>query len=188
LYSVYMQQLSGGKVFSFEPTPHTFKLLNKTIHINSMEGKINPVAAAVADKTGKAIFNIAPSPASVANSLVSYGRPRKLYSCEVEVITIDDFVKKHHLNIGFIKIDAEGVELGVLKGATETIRSQRPVMVLGLHPDAIAARQETNEMIWQFLKNMNYAIFYEGKEMTKDEFCENSELFDVHLVPAEQTN
>ena len=188
LYSVYMQQLSRGKVFSFEPTPITFKLLKKTIHINHMDGKITPIAAAVADKKGRASFNIDPAPASVGNSLVTYGRSRKLNTCEVEVTTIDDFVKEHHLSIGFIKIDAEGVELGVLKGAADTIKSQRPIMILGLHPAAIAARHETNEMIWEFLKNMNYAVFYEGKEISKDEFCKNSELFDVHLVPAEQAN
>jgi FkbM family methyltransferase len=186
LFSTYMQQLSNGHVYSFEPTPSTLALLKKTIALNQLQNKIDVIAAAVSDKNGKANFSIDPEPASVSNSLVQYQRTANLQTCEVDVVTIDDFIKTRGLKINFMKIDAEGAELAVLKGARNTINTQRPIMILALHPSAIVARKETNEMIWLFLKEINYTISCNGQEISKNEFCEKGELFDVHLIPMEQ--
>ena len=43
---------------------------------------------------------------------------------------LDDYVLNHHHGIDFIKIDVEGWELEVIKGAKETIRRHKPVMVV----------------------------------------------------------
>ena len=185
LYSVYMQKLSGGNVYGFEPTPSTVSVLRKTIALNKAETYIEVIEAAVSDTTGKARFKIDRQPASVSNSLVEYNRTEKLETCEVDVITIDDFIAKRKIKIDFIKIDAEGAELSVLRGAQNTLLDQRPLMILALHPEAIAARNESNEMIWYFLKSMNYSILYDEKKISKREFDDNNELFDVHLVPTE---
>jgi FkbM family methyltransferase len=185
LYSVYMQKLSGGKVYGFEPTPSTVSVLKKTIALNKAESNIEVIQAAVSDTTGKASFKIDRQPASVSNSLVEYNRTEKLETCEVDVLSIDDFVAQRKIKIDFIKIDAEGAELSVLKGAQNTLLHQRPVMILALHPEAIAARNETNEMVWIFLKKMNYSFFYDGKAVNKQDFDENRKLFDVHLLPME---
>jgi FkbM family methyltransferase len=48
----------------------------------------------------------------------------------VRLATIDDEVQEHHVLIGFIKIDIEGYELEVLKGATKTLRAQHPILSL----------------------------------------------------------
>jgi FkbM family methyltransferase len=186
LYSVFMQKLSGGNVYSFEPTPSTVAILKKTIALNKAASNIEVIEAAVSDTTGKAHFKIDRQPASVSNSLVRYKRTENLETCEVDVISIDDFVAQRKIKIDFIKIDAEGAELGVLRGAENTLLDQRPVMILALHPEAIAARNETNEMIWLILKKMNYSFLYDGKAISKKDFDENKELFDVHLVPMER--
>jgi FkbM family methyltransferase len=186
LFSIYMQKLSGGHVFSFEPTPSTVSVLKKTITLNKVTANIEVVAAAVSDKTGKGRLCIDTQAASVSNSLVQYERTANLETCEVELVTLDEFVKQRNIKIKFIKIDAEGAELAVLKGAYNTVDNQRPFMVLGLHPAAIAARGETNEMIWQVLKKMKYSVLYDGKEITQNEFCDKKEIFDVHLLPMEQ--
>jgi hypothetical protein len=46
------------------------------------------------------------------------------------VATIDDEVEKYNLSIGFMKIDIEGYELEVLKGAINTLKSQHPILSL----------------------------------------------------------
>lgn len=185
LFSTYMQKLTQGYIYSFEPTPSAISVLKETIALNNVADHIEVIPAAVSDKNGKARFSLAPQPAAVINSLVQYERTANLDTCEVDVVTVDEFVKQRNLKIDFIKVDAEGAEFGVLRGASDTIGVQRPFMILALHPSAIAARNETLEMIWLFIKNMNYTILYEGKNCSRDEFCNNRELFDVHLIPAE---
>jgi hypothetical protein len=50
-----------------------------------------------------------------------------------EMTTIDAEVKKHNMTVGFIKMDVEGYGMPVIKGAIETIKSQRPVLSLGIY-------------------------------------------------------
>ena len=185
LYSIYMQKLSGGYVFSFEPAPSTLSVLKQTIALNGAVNNIEVIPAAVADKHGKARFSLDSRSASVRNSLVQYEGTANLPTCEVDVVTIDDFVKERNSTINFIKIDAEGVELAVLKGAQETITRHRPFIILALHPSAITARNETSEMIWMFIKKMNYNISFGGENISKEEFCKQTALFDVQLIPLE---
>ena len=50
-------------------------------------------------------------------------------SYEVKVTSVDVFVKEKGIKVDCIKIDAEGAELGVLKGASETISKGRPIIL-----------------------------------------------------------
>jgi FkbM family methyltransferase len=51
----------------------------------------------------------------------------------VEIRTIDEEVARLNLTVGFIKIDAEGVELDILKGGEQTLRQQRPVLSVAIY-------------------------------------------------------
>ena len=65
------------------------------------------------------------------NSLVFHRMDKKLKQIEVEVVSIDTFVEEKGIKkVDFIKIDAEGFELDVLKGADRTLSTSKPKMVL----------------------------------------------------------
>lgn len=180
------KKLSGGRVYSFEPTPSTLEVLNKTIRLNKVQSFVEVIPAAVADENKKATFFIDRVPGAVANSLIQYGN-RRAYTVEyeVDVVALDDFVQKKDIRVDFIKIDAEGVEFAILKGASYILSNHRPIIILGIHPMALEARQETNEMIWNYLENKKYRVVLEDRVITKEEFCIRKELFDVHLLPQE---
>ncbi len=55
---------------------------------------------------------------------------------EVEVITLDSFVREHNIQVGFIKVDIEGFEQEFLKGAKETIIAQKPAMLISIYHKA----------------------------------------------------
>lgn len=184
LFSVCALQCAGpgGKVYAFEPTPSTVALLKKTIEINDAGNHIIPVMAAVADKKGKAVFYSAKETGTPSNSLVSFDdRDREGY--EVELVTVDDFVRENGLQAGFIKIDAEGAELNVLKGARTTLVDQRPECILAMHPRSILKFGGSNKEIWDLLQDTGYDVFYEGEKISENVFCEKNRLFDVHLLP-----
>jgi FkbM family methyltransferase len=187
LYSVYMQKLSGGQVYSFEPTPSTLSILHNTIRLNGVHENIEVIPAAVSDETGKAQFFIDTIPGSVANSLVQYGnRDNQKRGYEVDVVSLDSFVGQKGISVEFMKIDAEGAEYAVLKGARDVLAKHRPVIILGMHPAAIKARNNSNEIIWSFLEQERYKVLFQGKLIDEKEFCAKDELFDVHLIPLEQ--
>jgi hypothetical protein len=58
-----------------------------------------------------------------------------------QITTIDDFVAQQNINrVDFIKIDTEGYEAKVIEGARDTIKKQRPIIVMaGYHHSDDAA-------------------------------------------------
>jgi FkbM family methyltransferase len=51
----------------------------------------------------------------------------------IEMTTIDEEVKRRNIKVGFIKTDVEGYSMPVIQGAMNTIKSQRPVLSLGIY-------------------------------------------------------
>jgi FkbM family methyltransferase len=174
----------NGKVFAFEPTPGTNKLLTKTIQFNKLEKVIFPRSEAIGMVTGKTNFFISDLEGYNSNTLISYIDDRVMHSVEINVITVDGFVEEMKIDkINFLKIDAEGAELDVMKGAIKTFQHHRPITILAIHPDPILAKGDRLEDIYDLLLQLNYNISYNYKPISKDDFCKNRELIDLHLLP-----
>jgi len=189
LYSVFFAKLTGGKVYSFEPTPSTVDVLKETIRINKCNGQVTVIQAAVSEKPGTAVFFTSKTEdVSTSNSLVDFDLGEAYQregSYEVTVTSVDEFVKDNNLTVNFLKIDAEGVELEVLKGARNTFLQQKPVAILGLHPFAYANKVSTLSQIWDLLVEYKLNILMNGKPISKEEFCHKDDfVYDVELLPA----
>jgi FkbM family methyltransferase len=133
-YSVLLGQWVGGsgRVYAFEPAPPAFRGLVRHIAINSQGGVVTPVAAAVADRDGTADLIVADT-AGESRLADGAGRGRTV---NVPTVTIDSFCAREGRQPSFIKIDVEGSELAVLRGARETIRRGGDGLALfvELHP------------------------------------------------------
>jgi FkbM family methyltransferase len=175
---------TDGKVFSFEPTPSTFKLLEKTIDLNKVNGTVVPINKAISEKPGADSFYITDIEAHNSNSLSNNKRTdAKEKKIEVELTSIDNFALKYRLkNIDFIKIDAEGAEYSVLKGTTNTIDKFHPKIILSLHPKSIKNFGDSLSEIWDFLSTKKYNINYQNRHVNKEWFISQSDLFDVLLT------
>jgi methyltransferase, FkbM family len=115
----------AGKVYAFEGDDISFKVLSKNVRLNRVEGKIIPVKALLSDKDGVSKIKMTGSGSS--STLAKDGT-------EVESITLDSFVFKNNIeHIDFIKLDVEGAELDVLKGAIETIKKFKPKMAISVY-------------------------------------------------------
>jgi FkbM family methyltransferase len=173
-----------GKVFAFEPAPNTVPVLQQTIRINQLGHLISPVNQAMGKEVGKITFFISDTEADNSNSLVSYKEDRKLNGVEVDVNTIDNFVETKKLSkVNFIKIDVEGAEYDTLRGGIEVFKKYRPSFILAIHPEPIEKKGDKLEDIYDLLLELNYNIVYNGEFISKEKFCRNRELIDLHLTP-----
>ena len=186
LFSVIASQITGaaGKVYAFEPAPSTYELLQKTLAINHNESVIETFQKAVGRETGKITFFVSDGQADNGNSLVNYKDDRPLHAIDVEVTSVDAFIKEKKINrLDFIKIDVEGAEYDTLQGAAETLQNLRPVCIVAIHPEPIKAKGDRLEDIYDFIISRQYKIMFNKKEFSKEELVVNTEMIDLHIYP-----
>ncbi len=121
-YTVLFAQWTGaaGRVFAFEPDPIAYAGLQQHIALNAVADRVIPVAAAVADGRD-ATVRLALGESSGISRLLQPGDAPGPNTREVRAISIDQFCAEHRLAPRVIKIDVEGAELAVLRGARATI-------------------------------------------------------------------
>ena len=129
LFSSYTDK----SIHVFEASPSNMDIIRETIRLNQLEN-IVPVSKALGEKSGTATFSLGER--NSWNSLVErpgYNYPNHI---EVPVITLDDYVRENNLEVGLIKVDIEGGEQLLLKGAVETIRTQHPILLISIYHSA----------------------------------------------------
>ena len=125
LHSTILSGLAGksGILYSFEPVPNTFNLLNETMALNNnFNTKTRNIA--FLDKIGKLSMNVFDINNSSLNSFGNpiFGKVKAIEKVDVEVDTIDNFCEKNKiLKIDFMKVDVEGFEKSVFLGAKKML-------------------------------------------------------------------
>lgn len=122
-YSVLMASLPTiQEAHAFEPTPETYSELRLNVAQNSYASKITPHQIALSDQAGTAAFGVI-SALSGANGIIdtSIHQDKQLQQrVEVKTSPLDGFLSFTQRVIA-IKVDVEGHELQVLRGATQTL-------------------------------------------------------------------
>ena len=183
LFAVVTARLVGekGKVFSFEPTPFTRAVLQEVVDLNGCSDIVEVRPEAVSAKSGETVFFDTGDDISNANSLVKTARSKR--EIPVKLISVDEFVSERNLTVNCLKIDVEGAELDLLRGARKTFLEQRPAARLGLHPPFIVQNGHSLDDIWATLLEYRMSVIFEGKPVEREWFCSQPELFDVDLLP-----
>ena len=124
------------KVYSFEPSEGVLKYLNENIKINQLEKQVTSVSVALSDSKGSIDFYELKNPKfpNIHNLSGEHNtgakKDRLSNKIRVETTTLDDFVLSQKINsLEFMKLDTEGAENIILKGAKKTIEKFRPLIV-----------------------------------------------------------
>ncbi len=173
LHSIFAGNIVGqnGHVYAFEPTPITFQRLTENIKLNKLEKIVTPVNKGISSEDGSLNLNYSEDGHDAWNSFTELQHINLSNSVEVEVCSLDNIIK--HLNmdetkISLIKIDVEGWEMNVLKGADNFIKNNTHTAFLIEYTDlnAISAGYCTRD-IYRFMENYGYQWFsFDSKSMT----------------------
>jgi FkbM family methyltransferase len=114
MYSIWVSKITGARSVVFEPVPSTFALLEKNIRLNNLSEKIIAKRLAIGNESGFALMT---TNLGGRDHIVSDGETCHLV--KVPVASLDQLVTD--LDPVAIKIDVEGFELLVLKGARDIL-------------------------------------------------------------------
>ena len=116
---------SSGRVFAFEPVPENVRYLREHVRLNAFT-HVEILEAAVSDLNGTVHFE--------ANPDRVLGRISPDGLLVVKSVVLDELLKNGELlPPNCLKIDVEGGEAGVLRGAREILKKIRPVVFVATH-------------------------------------------------------
>jgi len=156
-YTLLYSSLVGkeGKIVAFEPNGMAFNLLVKNIDVNGVKNII-ALNMAVYDKAG--IVTLKRGKYSTDDRIVYLkARSKDLYT--KRATTIDATVKKLKLpKVDLIKIDVEGAEYQVLKGALFTLEKFRPKIIVEVHE---WIKKGIRRRVLKYLERLGYKLIHE---------------------------
>lgn len=129
--AIIFSNYTNKNVYSFEPSSKNFALMEKTIAMNK-KNNIIPVKLGLGSKNQNAKI-----PLEVGSGLKTDQSLTQKFSDEtsetIKITTLDQYVDENSLTVGLIKVDIEGNEQDFLKGAENTIKKQKPFLLISIY-------------------------------------------------------
>jgi len=125
LYALTFSREVGpaGRVLALEPDPRNRERLEANIGLNAFAGNVAMLAVAASDEGGTAVLHL--SETSSRNSFYSLTDTTMIDAISVEKVTLDDCCARQGVSrVRLLKIDVEGHEPAVLRGASGLLSAQ----------------------------------------------------------------
>lgn len=130
--AIILSDYTDKNVYSFEPFLQNYNMMLKTIKLNK-KNNIIPVNMALGDSNKEIGINASIGVGSGMS--IENAKEDNIDSVEnkIKMVTLDSYVKENNIEVGLIKTDLEGFEQPFLKGAIETIKEQKPVLIISIY-------------------------------------------------------
>jgi FkbM family methyltransferase len=159
------------RIEAFEPGPHQSSLLEETIKYNNLASRLFLHKTALADYKGETDFYIH-SYGDMLNGgsgdgLIDTGRAGSAKKIRVPVERLDDWwIRAGSPDVRVVKIDTEGAELLILKGARLFLETCRPSLFLEIWPENLRGYLYSPEDVLHCLEGYGYRLFtLQGKRV-----------------------
>lgn len=176
---------TNGMNIGFEPVPYIYDRLQKNISLNNLSSlKIENLA--ISDRKETLSFKM-PNNQNSGGVRMRKKENKNEYNADlnVQAITLDEYLSQNNIQkVDMIKIDVEGFELNVLKGAENTLANFRPKMFIEIDDQMLKEQNSSAESILKWLESKNYKLLNGETNQPidlKDDFTNCH--FDVLTIP-----
>jgi FkbM family methyltransferase len=146
-----------GRVICFEPAQANRNLLVEHAALNGFSN-IEVVPALVGAESLAAVRFFEMDQPTGMNTIAAPKDPKNYHESHCRQISLDSFCAERGVAPEVIKIDVEGAELGVLRGARDVLRRFQPAIFLSVHPREIAALNESVDGLVALVEDLGYQL------------------------------
>lgn len=195
LYTLAAARLVGteGTVLAIEPSAREHSALLQNLALNSL-GRVRVDDRAVGSEAGRRVLHLADAQHAGQNTLgsVVYGGVSVVGSEEVAVASLDQIIAEAGLTaVSVLKIDVEGAEHEVLRGALRCLDELRPVILMELQEPSLAALGSSVAEVLGLLEAHGYRVLAYGSAdspmLVPLSAANRAEAQDVVAVPVERS-
>lgn len=155
------QRLDKGRVLAIEPAGGAHARLIDNIERNGVAGKVVLFKGLASDKAEEVAFNQINGMeeySSIGTIIHTSAEGAKVSESTALACPIDELVTRYGLAPAAIKIDIEGAEAIALRGATETLRKFRPVVLSELSPRLLAGLGSSAQEVIEMFHALDYEV------------------------------
>lgn len=131
---LFFKYYSPKLILAVEPERRNFDTLSALVVRWGLQEKIIPLRCVLSDSIGVKTF----WGEGVGASVIKKSSKSEVFSEKVKSSTIDALVVEHKVDdVGLIKLDVEGNEMSAVIGAKETIKRDKPLLVISIYHTAL---------------------------------------------------
>jgi FkbM family methyltransferase len=152
---------SPYRVLAVEPTPVAQYYLKRNIERNGVNATVVVFDGLVTDKPGSYKLNVIfgkEEYSSLGNIVHESVSSEQSLTINVRGETVDNLVSRFDFHPGFVKIDTEGAELLVLRGAVQTLKQEHPVLLMELSDRLLASLGCSSQQVFDLLRKNSYRL------------------------------
>ena len=142
-------------VYAFEPNPVTYEVLKINCTFAAEHKNITPVNNGLSDREGSLPFYINRSNIG-GSQIIDVNHESIKDAIQINVKTLDQLNELKDARVALIKIDVEGHELNVLKGAKDTISKNMPAILFEQSAPEII---DGSSSVIKYLEDLGYEFF-----------------------------
>ncbi len=125
---IFRKHFPDNQIIGFEATTCNYEMALQTLKLNNLKNVLVENLA-LGDKEGSLTLS---TDQGSGNSWEFSYLSEKVEHCKME--TFDNYVKKHKIKkVGLIKVDIEGAEQLFIRGALETIKRDKPIILMSIY-------------------------------------------------------
>ena len=121
-HTMYLAAVAGAQVTAFEPNAPLATAIRQSAALNELSEAVSVIEAGAGREAGRAYFSTL-KPENLGAQSLSLGDS---IEASIKIVTLDDIEDPE--TIRMIKIDVEGMEMDVLRGAEKLLSSARPLL------------------------------------------------------------
>jgi FkbM family methyltransferase len=154
------QRVGNGRVYAFEPNHHRASIIQRHIVLNRWQDRAEVVEAAVSDGEGGVPFYATEwtTAGSLSRRNAEMLPHLQVAETTVESVSLDRFCERTQVTPHVLKIDVEGAELLVLRGAVRLLRETDPIVFCEIHPAQMLNCGSSLPQLQTFLSALDYTI------------------------------
>ena len=145
---------AGARIFSIEPVPSNLARQQVNVQINRCDDIVEYAPVVLGAEPGSTCMTGDFSAGNV-NAMVATGGTERFAMTTLDLLAAE----RNWCGIGAMKLDVEGYEPAVLRGATRLLAENRPIILAEFNRERMAINGFTMAESWQLLKNLGYRAY-----------------------------